>query len=118
MVMRPSELAQLRAELMALLPEQVTQYRAVRQADGAGGWTTTLQVLGTLRARFANLTARLQELAQALQVAATGVVVLPATADLQVGDVLERAGGQRWRVEAVLPAPSEHLVRRAFIVEV
>lgn len=115
MVLTPEELASLRAALRSLFAETVTVRRRERVADGAGGWTVSETAVGTVPARFTGLSTQLQELARSLQVTATGSVVCPWDTALANGDVLERADGTRWRVVALVPAATEHLVRRALI---
>jgi len=116
MVIDPQTLAELRQLIAGTMPEQVAVYRRTRTSDGMGGWTESETLVATTPARLSRVDARLVELARALQVTAQAVLTVPWSLDLRPGDVVVR-GSQRWRVEAVLPDPSQHVVRRAFVAE-
>jgi hypothetical protein len=50
--MDPSELAQLRADILALLPDICDIVSVARTADGYGGWAETLSVSSTVACRM------------------------------------------------------------------
>lgn len=79
----------------------LTVYRATFAADGAGGRTSTLATVGSIRAQVSQATAAEREIAQRMGADLAYVVHTTSDADVERGDELEH-DGTRFRVLAIL----------------
>lgn len=93
------------------LPRELAVWRKTRGPDGAGGQTTTLAQVGTVRAKISQPTAAERVAAMQAGAALTMPVHLLPDADVHRGDEL-RGGGEVYRVEATV-IPSEPVYLRA-----
>lgn len=115
MVLSTGELALLRDDLSATLPETCGIVRVTRASDGAGGWSETTATVASVACRLAPLSAREAQIAASLDAAVEHVVTLPAATDVRHSDRIT-LGARTFEVTQVRTR-SEELVRRVWVVE-
>lgn len=120
MILTAGEMASLRSDLEATLPDTCTVTRPTQVKNDAGGWTETPVVVATVACRVSPIGTRdaaiAQQIGASLDMVLQHVVTLPADTDVQQSDSIT-CTTRTFRVASMQDRVSEGLVRRIFVSE-
>ena len=116
MILTAGELALLRRDVEAPLPDTCVVNRVSQVSNGAGGWTDESVVTATVACRVSPVGQREAQIAQAMDATADHVVTLPADTDVKQNDTIT-VDGKTLSVTGIRERVSEGIVLRVFVTE-